>query len=243
MLAILIAVVMMLTKQKTPDQIENYSDLVTLFQNEKIKSFRYVPDSTGGIIELQVRQDPDRKETEGEAENAAEPAETGGADSEKPADEAAEEVTKKMTYDLFNFSVFYEDFHELIQEQYEAGIITEYEYEPGGTIPWWASFLPYLIIIPGIFLLWYVMMRRMNDGGAGGVARFSKARTRLGSEERLANAQGIYSATIPQHLCGKHLLLVDDVMTTGATMSACCQELQQAPDVRVSVFALALTQL
>ena len=184
MLAILIAVVMMLTKQKTPDQIENYSDLVTLFQNEKIKSFRYVPDSTGGIIELQVRQDPDQKETEGEAENAAEPAETGGADSEKPADEAAEEVTKKMTYDLFNFSVFYEDFHELIQEQYEAGIITEYEYEPGGTIPWWASFLPYLIIIPGIFLLWYVMMRRMNDGGAGGVARFSKARTRMGSEEK-----------------------------------------------------------
>ncbi len=67
-----------------------------------------------------------------------------------------------------------------------------------------------------------------------------KSQTRLGSEERLANAQGIYSAAIPQHLCGKHLLLVDDVMTTGATLMACAHALLEAdPSAQISVFTLA----
>ena len=93
-------------------------------------------------------------------------------------------LSLKVTYDLYSFSVFYEDFHELIWEQSEAGIIESYEYEPGGTIPWWVSIIPDLILLGGGFALWYVMMNRMSGGGAGGVARFSKARTRLGSEEK-----------------------------------------------------------
>ena len=43
---------------------------------------------------------------------------------------------------------------------------------------------PCSILLGGGFALWYVMMNRMSGGGAGGVARFSKARTRLGSEEK-----------------------------------------------------------
>ncbi|MBR3475320.1 MAG: AAA family ATPase, partial [Oscillospiraceae bacterium] len=89
----------------------------------------------------------------------------------------------KLSYDLYSFSVFYEDFHDLILEQYEAGILESYEYEPGGSIPWWVSIIPYAILLLGAFVLWYVMMNRMG-GGAGSVARFSKARTRLGSEEK-----------------------------------------------------------
>ena len=94
------------------------------------------------------------------------------------------EVTETMTYDLYSFSVFYEDFHELIEAQKASGVLEDYNYEPGYVVPWWASIIPYLLLMGGAMVLWYVMMNRMGGGGAGGVARFSKARTRLGSEEK-----------------------------------------------------------
>ena len=119
LLAILVAVIMLMTRQQTPDQIKNYSDLVSIFQEKRVESFHFVPDSNGGTIVLQVRDKT-----------------PSSPDDESP------NATTEMTYDLYSFSVFYEDFHELIQEQYEEHYIKEYEYEPGGSIPWWVSFIP-----------------------------------------------------------------------------------------------------
>ncbi len=96
-------------------------------------------------------------------------------DEDKPLEE--------KSYDLYSFSVFYEDFHELIWEQHQKGILEEYDYQEGFVLPWWASIVPYLLLMGGAMFLWYLMMNRMG-GGAGGVARFSKARTRLGSDEK-----------------------------------------------------------
>ena len=93
-------------------------------------------------------------------------------------------VTEEMSYDLYSFSVFSEDFHALIEQQKASGVLEDYDYEPGYTVPWWASIIPYVLLMGGAMVLWYVMMNRMGGGGAGGVARFSKARTRLGSEEK-----------------------------------------------------------
>ena len=97
--------------------------------------------------------------------------------------DGADQKTVEKTYDLYSFGVFYEDFNELIKEQHEKGILEEYDYNEGFVVPWWASIIPYLILMGGAMVLWYVMMNRMG-GGAGGVARFSKARTRLGSDEK-----------------------------------------------------------
>ena len=66
--------------------------------------------------------------------------------------------TEEMTYDLYSFSLFYEDFGDIIREQYASGVLTEYEYDEGFTVPWWASFLPYLLIMAAAMGLWYVMM-------------------------------------------------------------------------------------
>ena len=188
MLAILITVVMVLTKQPSADQIENYSELVDLFREERVKSFRVIPSSAGSIIELEVRPKAagDGAKTETAApETSPEPTASTEAPGIPVQKESGEQSNKnKLTYDLYSFSVFYEDFHDLIWEQSEAGIIESYEYEPGGSIPWWVSIIPYAILLIGGFALWYVMMNRMSAGGAGGVARFSKARTRLGSDEK-----------------------------------------------------------
>ncbi len=91
-----------------------------------------------------------------------------------------------IEYPLYSFSVFYEDMHELIDQQYESGIITDYDYNEGWVAPWWLSFLPYILIVVVFVALWYSMMKRsgMGGGGSGGAGRFGKARTRLGSEEK-----------------------------------------------------------
>ena len=154
LLVIMVAVIFTMTRDTEPDQIESYSQLVDLFQQEKVQSFVYRPGSSANRVILEVR--------------------TG--DPAMP--------TEQMSYDLYSFSVFYEDFHEIIEKQYAEGILESYDYEVGVVIPWWASILPYVLLMGGALVLWYVMMNRMGGGGAGGVARFSKARTRNGSDEK-----------------------------------------------------------
>ena len=149
LIAIMIAVIFTMTGNSDAKQLKNYSDLVDLFQKEKVKSFT----TEGNTIILQVRTD------------------------------SGEPPTEEVTYDLFSFSVFYEDFHELIKEQYEKGILEKYNYDEGFVVPWWASMLPYILVMGGAMVLWYFMMTRAG-GGAGGITKFSKARTRLGSDEK-----------------------------------------------------------
>ena len=54
------------------------------------------------------------------------------------------------------------------------------------------------------------------------------------------NVEGIFAVTDPEKLKGKHILLVDDVITTGSTLEACAGELLKIEDVKVSVVALAV---
>jgi cell division protease FtsH len=130
-----------------------YSDLVDLFKAEKVKSFV----TRGDEIVLELRTD--EKDSEGE------------------------EITETKTVSLYSFSVFYEDFHELIAAQHDAKIIETYDYKEGFVVPWWVGLLPYLILIALAMWFWSSMMKQAG-GGAGGFTKFSKARTRLGSEEK-----------------------------------------------------------
>ncbi|MGN1001913.1 MAG: AAA family ATPase, partial [Oscillospiraceae bacterium] len=84
-------------------------------------------------------------------------------------------------YPIANFSVFYNDMHELIDQQWKKGIILDYDYPQGFVAPWWLSFVPYVVIFLIFGLLWYFMFMRQAGGGGGGgnnPARFGKARTR-----------------------------------------------------------------
>lgn len=64
--------------------------------------------------------------------------------------------------------------------------------------------------------------------------------TRKSVYERFENTRGIFELTNPDELRGKHVLLVDDVLTTGSTLEACIQALFVADNVKVSVFTLAV---
>jgi ComF family protein len=66
--------------------------------------------------------------------------------------------------------------------------------------------------------------------------------TKKSRYKRWENVKEIFVISNVERLSGKHILLVDDVITTGATMEACIQALLQAPGVRVSVASIACTQ-
>jgi predicted amidophosphoribosyltransferase len=52
-----------------------------------------------------------------------------------------------------------------------------------------------------------------------------RPQSELGAVARWANAAGAYEARVPPSLEGRRVLLVDDVMTTGATAEACARVL------------------
>mgnify|MGYP003393595709 CR=1 FL=1 len=63
--------------------------------------------------------------------------------------------------------------------------------------------------------------------------------TKRGRLDRWRNVMEAFEVSKPALLEGKHILLVDDVVTTGATMESCIRTLQQVPGVRVSVLTAA----
>ena len=64
--------------------------------------------------------------------------------------------------------------------------------------------------------------------------------TRKGHYERWINVKDVFDYVPSRDLSGKHILLLDDVFTTGATIVACADVLKQIPDLRISVLTLAL---
>lgn len=61
--------------------------------------------------------------------------------------------------------------------------------------------------------------------------------------QRWENVENIFTVHRKQHLSGKHILVVDDVLTTGATITSCIEAILRAvPDARISVATLAVTR-
>ena len=58
-------------------------------------------------------------------------------------------------------------------------------------------------------------------------------------EARRSNVKGIYEVTDPAAVEGRHILLVDDVVTTGATLSSCAGVLRRAGAAEVTGITLA----
>jgi ComF family protein len=66
------------------------------------------------------------------------------------------------------------------------------------------------------------------------------SQTRMATyHERWENVDGIFAVRRPEHLAGSHILLVDDVLTTGATIGSCADAIVRAvPDCRISIAVL-----
>ena len=67
----------------------------------------------------------------------------------------------------------------------------------------------------------------------------SKTQTRKTRFERWRNVEAIFKLKEKDSLKGKHILLVDDVLTTGSTLEACAQALLEVPGTKVSIVTMA----
>jgi ComF family protein len=67
----------------------------------------------------------------------------------------------------------------------------------------------------------------------------SETQTKKSRFRRWENVKEIFDLKDYQHLINRHVLLVDDVVTTGATLEACATMLLQIPGIKISVATLA----
>lgn len=67
----------------------------------------------------------------------------------------------------------------------------------------------------------------------------SSTQTRKARYSRWENVENIFAVKNPEKIKDRHILLVDDVITTGATLEACAQALLEVPGVKVSVATIA----
>lgn len=67
----------------------------------------------------------------------------------------------------------------------------------------------------------------------------SETQTRKSRFNRWKNVESVFQLRDKISLSGKHILLVDDVITTGATLEACAHTLLQIPDVTISIVTMA----
>ncbi len=77
------------------------------------------------------------------------------------------------------------------------------------------------------------------DSGVLRRHRATETQTGLTHRERRLNVQGAFRVRKPQAVSGRHVALIDDVITTGATVAACARTLKGAGAVRVVVLSLA----
>ena len=73
--------------------------------------------------------------------------------------------------------------------------------------------------------------------------RNNPSQTTRSSAGRWENVRDLFAVARPGALAGRHVLLVDDVVTTGSTLLSCTEALLRAvPDCRVSIAALAVSR-
>jgi cell division protease FtsH len=96
--------------------------------------------------------------------------------------------SKTVSYDLYDFDLFYDDINPLVQQQYAKGIIKSYDYHASHSSGWTRVVLPYILIALVFGILWYVLFLRTAANGGGGagpdkMAKFGTAHVRSLSEK------------------------------------------------------------
>ena len=145
-----------------------YSNIIDYFKQDKVASFSY--DSSENTLVLLLTNDQKIQ-------------------------------YKLLSFDLFWYDLNSEQFFKTDDGTYMSYFqgqtnLKEYDVEPVESLPWWVSFLPYLIVIVILVVIWWFFLSRASGksgssggGGLGGLGgkmnSFSRARTKLGSDEKV----------------------------------------------------------
>ena len=198
-LAIALALTFVLNQNDTEEPPE-YGDVVRYFQLDLVKTFSVTSD---GVITLEVYNDyeiPEApKETTAESESATAESESATAESETteeaPTESATTQVvtfdneakavikdpsnTKVIEYQLQSVSLFVENCSEYYLNNKN---LVSYDMVAPTVLPWWVSFLPYIIVIVIIVILYFAIMKTAKNE-TGKINSFGKARVKTPSAD------------------------------------------------------------
>lgn len=71
---------------------------------------------------------------------------------------------------------------------------------------------------------------------------FTTTQTKKSKYERWENVEDVFELSQTHELSEKHIILVDDVITTGATIEACCRILNTIDGIKISVLSIAFAE-
>ncbi|MBR5791979.1 MAG: AAA family ATPase, partial [Ruminiclostridium sp.] len=93
--------------------------------------------------------------------------------------EPTKDGTSTVTYQLYDFQLFYDDFNDIVVEQWQEGIISDYQYPDSPSPAWISTILTWVVVLAVMAVLWYFLfVRRAQGGGGVNAATFGKAKTR-----------------------------------------------------------------
>lgn len=70
----------------------------------------------------------------------------------------------------------------------------------------------------------------------------TKTQTKRLRFDRWKNVQELFVVEQPEFVENKHILLIDDIITTGATLEACCKAFENSKNIKISIACMAYTK-
>ena len=169
-LAIVLALTFMFNGQsaETPPK---YGDILDYFQKDLVKEFTVSEDN---IITMTVYEDYAIVTTEGVTDADGNAIPVGGIEIKDKS------KVKKIEYRLQSLELFIND----CSDYYKANKNLEsYDIEPATILPWWVGFLPYLIVIIIIVVLYFAIMKTAKSE-TGKINSFGKARVKIPQNDK-----------------------------------------------------------
>ncbi len=157
LISAVVLVCAMLFRSESPEQM-NYSDVVSAFENGQVKEFEI---DKNNVLTM-----------------------TFDKDSEYAKFKVSEDKTNGtviVQYRLASLSIFHADLGETITEQM-ANNTLKGEYVPPTEYAAWLSYLPMILIVVALIVMYIIMTRQLSGGGSGGkmgMGGFSKARAKV----------------------------------------------------------------
>ncbi len=71
---------------------------------------------------------------------------------------------------------------------------------------------------------------------------YTRSQTKMGRIERIKNVFNSFDLVDKQGIQGRHILIVDDVLTTGATIEACARKLMEAKNIKISIVTACIAR-
>ena len=175
-IALFLVIVVALTvmfNQKKEDKNPTYGQIVEYFKNDQVKTFTI---SSDNVIKLEYYPLKEVDKTPSEDSTETEIAPT------KPVvDTSAKPLT--LEYKLQSLELFVDNCSRYYLDPTHTNLESTYDIKAPRVMPWWVSFIPYVIVIVIIIILYFAIMKAAKNE-TGKITSFGKARVKTPQSDK-----------------------------------------------------------